>query len=368
MKRSMSAMSQKHPGRLRIGQAGMASILITMITMIVVSLIVLGYATISRREQGNTLDQQLSTQAFYAAESGIADARNVIQNDIRSNKPVLPKTNCTGNSGGATYPTPVGNKTTLDQAHNVSYTCLLVTPVTSAKYDGVGAASWVIPITSVTPMTSITINWTPTNNTSPSAANCATSTIRSFKPSTAWNCDFGLLRMDLVPTQGALSRNTLASNDLPAFLEPFKTAVRGNLLYSAATKDKPNIVPASCGTSCTVTIQGLPSSKDYGLRIESLYQTSDLTITAYTGSTKVTLSSQVSVDATGDAGGVLRRIQAMVPTTATSNLIPGAAFQTNGAVCKRFEVTPTYFNIAAGSIVSPDSNNGLCEPETGGSL
>ena len=47
----------------RAKQRGMASIIITMITMVIITLIVLGFATLSRREQRQSLDRQLSTQA-----------------------------------------------------------------------------------------------------------------------------------------------------------------------------------------------------------------------------------------------------------------------------------------------------------------
>src|SRR6185437_13103234 len=164
----MSMMGRRQTKFLRLNQSGMASILITMITMIVVSLIVLGFATISRREQGNTLDQQLSTQAFYAAETGVEDARNVIMNDVKTAQPVLPKTDCTTNTGGATYPT--GAQTVLDATHNVSYTCLLVSPVTNVQYDGVDGQSKVIPVDSNQTITKLVISWVPTNNPSPSTA------------------------------------------------------------------------------------------------------------------------------------------------------------------------------------------------------
>jgi Tfp pilus assembly protein PilX len=58
-------------------QAGMVAIMVTMILMIVISLIVVGFAQISRRNQRQALDRQLSTQAFYAAETGVNDASDL---------------------------------------------------------------------------------------------------------------------------------------------------------------------------------------------------------------------------------------------------------------------------------------------------
>ena len=59
--------------------------------MIVMSLIVLGFAQISRRNQRESLDRQLSTQAFYAAESGVNDARELITTAAQNNQAIPAK-------------------------------------------------------------------------------------------------------------------------------------------------------------------------------------------------------------------------------------------------------------------------------------
>lgn len=360
----MSMMSPRQTKRLRMDQSGMASILITMITMIVVSLIVLGFATISRREQGNTLDQQLSTQAFYAAETGVEDARNVIVNDVKTNTPIAAKTDCTTNTGAGTYPT--GAQTVLDAAHQVSYTCLLVNPnLTSVVYDGIGSQSKVIPIVSASTITKLVVNWTPTNNPTPSTANCPTSTTHTFSPAGSWNCSYGVLRMDLVPTQGALTRAGLETSTLTSFLEPMKTGGSANISYSGNV-GKASVTGAQCNaTQCTMTIVGLSATNDLALRLTSIYQASDVTVNAYHGGTLLSQTGQVGVDVTGDAGGVLRRIQVRIPTTFSSNLIPDAAIQSNAAICKRFQVDSTYFHIPA-DIVNPDTSNAECQTVTSG--
>src|SRR5688572_1479839 len=101
-------------------EAGMVAIMVTMILMIVISLIVLGFAQISRRNQRQTLDRQLSTQAFYAAETGINDAAEL----IKGASGVVPdKPDCASSGGGFYTLTP-----TIDATNNVEYTCLTVDP------------------------------------------------------------------------------------------------------------------------------------------------------------------------------------------------------------------------------------------------
>ena len=55
-------------------ERGMVAIMIAMFLMIILSLITLGFLRLMQREQRQALDNSLSTQAYYAAESGINDA------------------------------------------------------------------------------------------------------------------------------------------------------------------------------------------------------------------------------------------------------------------------------------------------------
>ena len=63
---------------------GFASIVVSLILVLVFSLITLGFAQIARREQQNALNQQLGTKASYAAESGINQIIKKIRNGVTS--------------------------------------------------------------------------------------------------------------------------------------------------------------------------------------------------------------------------------------------------------------------------------------------
>ena len=67
--------------KLPPNQSGYASFVIALVTVVVISLIVAAFAADSRIEQKNSLASNLSTQAYYAAESGINDAKTVIGNN-----------------------------------------------------------------------------------------------------------------------------------------------------------------------------------------------------------------------------------------------------------------------------------------------
>lgn len=353
-------------------QQGVASILITMITMVVISLIVLGFAVIARREQGQTLDRQLSTQAFYAAESAVEDARQVISTAVKNAQAVPGKTDCTTNTDGSGYSPnyPVGAATVLDSTHSTSFSCLLVDPSpTSLVYNGLGDNSVVVPMSASQIIDKIQVTWSPTSTPSGSPASCPASTANSFSTATKWTCGYGLFRMDLVPTQGALTTAGLSSSALTAFFEPLRSSASGNLSYSG-NNGKANVIAADCDTAtytkCTATIVGLASSTSFTMRISSMYQPSNVTVTAYHGGTAIAITgAQAIVDATGNANGVLRRIQVRLPVNEYSGNIPNFGIQSNGAICKRFLVTPGYFSIP-GDIQDPDSTNQMCVSKTVG--
>jgi Tfp pilus assembly protein PilX len=71
--------------KLRKDQEGMVSIIVTMIIMVLLGLIVLGFAQLSRREQRQSLDRQLAVQAQYAAESGINQAADYVRSNPTTN-------------------------------------------------------------------------------------------------------------------------------------------------------------------------------------------------------------------------------------------------------------------------------------------
>jgi Tfp pilus assembly protein PilX len=368
--------------RARRNQAGMASILVTLVTLIIISLIVLGFATVSRREQSNTLDQQLSTQAFYGAETAVNDARQVIDADAATlNVPA--KNDCTTNTvPGAGYPTGVQ---WLNAGDSVGYTCLLVDPTPSVlQYNGIGTDSKVIPVTANAPFNKIQIQWTPDASFAGNPlTGCPGSTNHTFSPSSKWSaaCGFGVMRVDVEPTTlntgQVMTQNSLETNLFTTFFEPQKSGGSGQVTY--ATGSKPQIQGASCtatapapvnGPLCTAVINlgaqcpggsGAWTCTGFTLRLNSLYMTSGtVTVTALNGGNVVPTNGQVLVDATGIASGVLRRIQVRISVISYNGLVPDFAIQSNGGICKRYAVTPDFFSIDS-SIVSPDyPNDAMC--------
>jgi Tfp pilus assembly protein PilX/uncharacterized protein YegL len=344
-------------------QAGMASIIVTMITMVVISLIVLGFATLSRRDQRETLDQQLSAQAFYAAESGVEDARKVIQSALRDGRPLVNKEECLTNNPGGNYPTGVG--TVLDDFNEVSYTCLKVdASPQAAKYDGVGDDYVVIPIKTNQPISRLEITWQPVSQPAGTPASCPATTSNVFSPQTSWPCGYGILRSDIIATAGGLTTAGLQSGMLTGYFVPTKVGAVGQLSYQD-DRAKPNILAGDCDTVaytvCKATVTNLGANTEFMLRISSLYHASNIAATAYQGSNALSIDgAQAVIDATGRAHDVLRRVQVRLPISAGSHgSAPAYAMYSNSSICKRFQVSRTYLNIPA-DIVNKDNSNPMC--------
>lgn len=368
---------------IRLGENGMASIIITMVTMVVISLIVLGFATISRREQTQTLDRQLSTQAFYAAESGVEDARKVIQKNLATYSSVPSKTSCTNDTAvGLHIPYPTGAQTIIDAPNNVSYGCLLVDPSPpSLVFTGLDSNTTVVPINPVSNINKIVITWEPTAPPTGGTpvGDCPGALANSFSLQSKWKCGYALMRVDMVPTQGPVTRAGLQAGQATAFFEPAMSGgAPGNFAYSANVA-KPNLIKANCNsgsyTQCTATINALGGTNNFTLRLNSLYTPSNVTITAFNGGAQVNLSgAQALIDTTGKASDVLRRIKVRLPLKSNDGPLPSFAIQSNGSLCKRFMATPGYYK-NAGDVVAPiDPSNPMCDnalppsgvPQSGG--
>lgn len=367
----MKVLRGVRTNRLYSSQRGMASIVITMVTMVVISLIVLGFATISRREARQSLDQLQSTQAFYAAESGIEDARKVIRdwlaNPATAAQPVPSKTNCVDNDTATPSAYPTGSDMMIDAANDIGYTCLQVNPAPeSVEFDGVDSDSTVIPLTSTSGgIRRVEISWSA-NAPVASLANCPGDIDHEFRPQSganAWTCEYGVMRVDLTPTDGVLTRAGLSGSTYSSFFQPVSFLASGGDSYTNVNQAR--LIAARCTTtSCRAIIDQIPGLASMSLRLSSLYQPSDVRVVAFNnngaGGTPLSLSGvQAEVDVTGKASDVLRRIKVRIPLLNNGALVPGYAITSNGSICKRFSTGPSYFSIP-NDIIDPDTSNDMC--------
>lgn len=323
-------------------QAGMSTFMVTTVLILVIGLLLTGFSQTVRRNQRETLDRQLSTQAFYAAESGVNYAATKARSVAASGGLVPSQDSCNGTD----YNT---NNVQLDTG-NVEATCILVdASLDSLYYSSVTESEGTIALVKSTGpvIDSITLNWFSKSGSSVPADNCAAPNL-SLPPRTSWNCDFGMLRTDLATLSNGDSNTVAMSN----FFKPKNVATPHSVSYGNS-----GILYAQCTNAdgCIAEIEGLSGTEFY-LRLRSIYEDSAVTITAKdVGGNVIQLAGQATIDVTARAQDVLRRIQVRVPLYDFSDRVPVFALESNKELCKRFSVAP-----GSPSVYQEDNYPSLC--------
>lgn len=355
-------MSNSSIENSRKSQAGVVSLMVTMVLMMVITLIVLGFAQVSRREQRQALDRQLSTTAYFAAESGINNAASVIKKALASGGTVLNKTEC--------EPTPeYPASNVLNDADKVSYPCLLVsTQVENIPGDlEAGGQSIHVPLNTAggaDKIRTIHIGWDLASDPANLTGCPASSPTPTALPKTSnWNCPYGMLRVDLVPTS-VVTRDGLRTNQRTMFFYPTTDPQVFDYDYNA-TGLTGSILPMGCTVAdgCKLDLTEL-NGASYSLRLSAIYVGGSFDVTADSASGPVLFSgAQAEIDATGKAQDVLRRVQVRISLSQSGGL-PNTdyAIQSGSSLCKRFGYSATDFQIP--NDMKQDENNPLCKPIT----
>jgi hypothetical protein len=347
-------------------ERGMVSFVVVIIFLTIISLIVVGFAQVSRRNSRETLDRQLASQAYYAAETGINDAMNKIAILLNSGNPIPPQKTCnvadTPSSIGGGYTRLNGQ---VDPANpDVLYSCLLVNPVPSdLQYTDVDDNSVVIPLSLVdasgnpVPLGGIDIKWEKAASATGSLSDCS-GTVFTHPPAGNWNCPLALMRADIVPIDGTSlnSAAEAAKNTMTLFLYPSNdSAATATMAWSSSA---PNIYGtgapqgigrrASCtDQECHFTLTGMNGINNAYMRLRAIYVPSaTVTITSTTSGTGFA-NAQVAIDSTGKAQDVLRRILVRSSIAggtganrSSSKGFSDYALQAEDSICKRYEMSP----------------------------
>lgn len=330
--------TQKPQANIQRNQQGIVSIVVTIILMIILTLIVLSFAKISRREGRNALDRQLSTQAFYAAESGINDARKVLKAWVTSSDPKI-KTDymddCTAFAAAASPSITLPG--VLSGSGAASYTCLFVDPSPPTIKYVKSDAQHIFPLEDAggTPLNTMEIYWDDGSGGSNFAGCPAPKTNPTVLP--AANCHAPVLRLELVD---ASAPATLTTSKV-FFLYPSSSS-GGTLDYSGSATGSTAQANCSAGApqeQCKIQITGMPALKYY-VRIKNIYRPAVLTITANNGAAQL-IGAQALIDATGKATDVERRIQVRVQANDLAGNIPLYGLQATDRICKKFSVDGT---------------------------
>lgn len=307
-----------------------------MILMIVISLMTLSFATLSRREQRQALDKQLSTQAFYAAESGINDALNAIS----SNALLGDITDCSDAEQDKLGSEAVGE---LNIETEVSRTCVLIDQSPSQIDDIVGENSATIfPITA-TNIDSLDIYWENDSAVSVPEFPSSIDPAGAFPPDSDWDGDTpGVLVIQLIPANFPTSRAAIASGTKYLFAYPSQ-----DNSPQEATSGTVNgtILRGDCSASnlprqCRVTISDL-GGLSYYIHLRAIYDPVRVTLEAKdSGGAQLSfIGAQMIIDSTGRASDITKRIKIYKPIN-SSSVLPSAILKVGDDLCKRLLSNP----------------------------
>jgi Tfp pilus assembly protein PilX len=333
-----------------VNQSGFVSIVVCLIIMVILTLVTIGFSKLMGRAQRQALDRQLSTQAFYAAESGVNDALLA----YKSNPASISKL-CS----------PVKN--ILDES--VSSTCVFSDGnPTSVEYDKVGTNPVVIPIHTYDSSgaralpNNITITWSPDGGGSASTP-VPSGYPKVFPSYSGWNASkpIGVAKVGIIPFKDFAGGRGETINNYGSFeAYPYATSGAGDIAYIATTgtsfgstvnaKCEPAPAQAQCSVSVNTSLGLTPPSfgGDLYLSLSSIYKNSKFVVTA-TGadSRPMTFADvQLVVDSTGKSTDVLRRIRVRKPLSNNKYTYPDSALKSTGpgGICKLITASPSGVN------------------------
>ncbi len=338
-------------------QEGVVAIFSVLIIMGILTLLTVAFSNLSRQSLRRTLDDQLNTQALYAAEAGV----NQVWNMIMAGPLGADKETCDG--GGFDYD--------VDGTNNVAISCLMYSrnvlnyenssvPVVG---EGDPAATRIEPV-SGDAVRYMDFEWdAATEGAGLHNGSMISGNSPELPPRSSWGTGglgVGMLRVDLVPAS-SLDRASTVTGSYSFFLYPSgSSGTMSNpstgtpsmgVRPGGATADQhgPTLV-TRCANSgeyrCfgRVVLEG-PAVNDYYMRVTSYYDSTKIRATARNASnTVLRIQSQVLVDVTGKANDVYRRIQVRLPADYNESYNVGLhnpySLISGDSICKRFIGVP----------------------------
>ncbi|MEI8338955.1 MAG: pilus assembly PilX N-terminal domain-containing protein [bacterium] len=326
---------------------GFASIVVSLILVLVFSLITLGFAQIARREQQNSLNQQLSTQANFAAESAVN--RVVKQLNTNSFSDI-------GNCDDTTY----SNLGSSAGTNGVKVTCVLLNTTSVKDYQSAfnpNGNYFVIDVGNDNNAASFSFKWqnpksnSVLSNTSKNPVNDSNYTAPS------------IVQISITPLKvNEYSRSCLINKTYNMFIYPSSSTPQTsyNSLSTASCGSSNNVATkytASCSTSTGTCEYKFNNNNNgtskYLFSMIAPYARADTTFTLTANKTAYSSGSmpeayslyytQAEIDVTAKAQDIVKRIKVRVPLKNSSipidinNESPAYVLQST-SICKRLEV------------------------------
>lgn len=338
---------------------GLIAIFVALIITTILALTTIGFGRIMNREYRQAVDRDLSTQAFYAAQSGLSDASEYIAaNSAGATTPQ--KNTCQTNQSISPY---TDFRPNLSGDNQISYSCLLFDGnIFDLRFDNLQPNR--PRVFKVTPsgLDRFLFSWQDNEG---DQGFKAVEDYPKFYDQVNWNAiggRTGALEVTIFPVYDNDSdRNALRGDQLSYIMYPTAGAATFNTASSITPGGQTAVVArAQCNNSyrtgfdayfpgattayaCNnIVFNDLSNDfrnvKIFYIRVTALYNPVNLMIRGASSVTPVALpGAQVQVDVTGKANDVLRRLQTRV--TLTPNLaIPDYSIRTTSTLCKRIRI------------------------------
>ncbi|MDQ3159287.1 MAG: pilus assembly PilX N-terminal domain-containing protein [bacterium] len=331
--------------KLKQNQDGLVAIVVSMMFIIIITLVVVSFAFLMRREQQQVLDRQLSTQAFYAAESGVNDhVAKLIKGES-----FVDSTDCTG--------APVQ----LDSDSNAFYSCVIVDqslPDVRFPTDLTKDESKLVRLTSSDPdrpIHSIDVLWEAVESESKGkfasndVYNLPTDTFSQSNKKSFANY-IAVVDTMVIPISNIDSVNRTQINDAAKSFFAYPSTENQNsskIDYRSPAADGA-FVGGGCDQAkadgrpleCKANINNLGGVKDVVVRVKPLYKNANIRLVARDkkGEQVDIIGVQAEIDSTGRANDVLRRIQVRIPLQGNQGYFPEFVLESGDDICKRLRL------------------------------
>jgi hypothetical protein len=336
-------------------ERGATSFLTVIFLSLILSVIAVGFVRLAINEQRQSVDDELSTRALYAAESGIEDGKRALdlwQRGVYTNENQLNGDNCD-------EPADIAGNTfdkTLSAELATEYSCLLIVtdlPDFQANIDQWDSVQ--IPLTPADGgvFDEIRIQWHKVGDTFDGTTAIPRAAGSNDLPTApAWGDTPALLKAFFFSHDGPEPTSNSDFEYEGTFLNPTTSTSGSSSIYSSDVAK--NIKNVSCDMSvlegeyaCEVTISGFnagvfnSSNRQNYLRLQPLYRSSTyVRVELLRGGNATDMTdAQAAVDATGRAGDVTRRIEVRVGLTPNSFPFPDLAILSGDSICKNFAIT-----------------------------
>ncbi len=343
---------------------GVSSLFVVIFTSVLLSIITVSFIGLMIREQQRAVDDQLSRGGYDAALSGVEDGKRVLAACRAGSAAACTAINSKscdtvqtalgiGSATEVVVQSTSGAGSDLDQA----YTCVIINRDTAdylGKLTGHDSSA-IVPLMATNQFNTVKVSW----YTQDDAVNYSLTTPDSptnprLPPLNSWRAGATsyppIMRFQLIQHQTPVQLNDFDGNDGARTTFLFPSQINPGVINLDSPDTRRSTTPGypyrvycipqasrlTYACSATITVPNANSRTSY-VRLTSIYGGTNFQVQMLQNSTPVGFSDvQPSVDATGRANNVFRRVEARVEPINDDVPYPRATVDITNNFCKDF--------------------------------